>query len=96
MPLSEVLKDFAGAVATALACAPDDYKEYSYDNYENNKADIFDLWSKIQPGLKRDLDKAEFIDDRLRAAFAAYDKGDKDTGQRAMADIYNLQVKKLR
>ncbi|MFJ3055912.1 hypothetical protein [Herbaspirillum sp. NPDC087042] len=96
MSLTERLADFAGAVGGAATNAPDDYPEWSYATYETNMADIRQLWAEIFPKLKRDIEQAAFIDLKLLEAFAAFEAGEKDKGQLAMWDIYNLQVKKLR
>jgi hypothetical protein len=96
MSLTERLADFAGAVSGAATHAPDGYPEWSYETYETNMADIKKLWAEIRPQLKRDLEQAAFIDSTLQEAFTAFDTGEKEKGQLAMWDIYNLGVKKLR
>ncbi|MFD2365677.1 hypothetical protein [Pseudoduganella sp. GCM10020061] len=58
--------------------------------------DIKELWAEIRPKLKKDSDKAEFIDGKLREAFAAFDAKETQKGQDAILAIYNLDVKKLR
>jgi hypothetical protein len=96
MNLAEKLDDFAGALTVAISCAPNDYPEFVYSDYIKNKADLLKLWSEIEPRLKRDLDKAAYITQRLHEGFEAYDAGDKEAGEQAMLDIYNLHPKKLR
>lgn len=96
MSLTEKLRDFAGALAVASTDAPDDYTEWGYTTYESNMADLKELWAEIRPRLKKDVDTAEFIDGKLREAFAAFDAKEKDKGREAILAIYNLEVKKLR
>lgn len=54
------------------------------------------LTTEIRPKLKKDIDRAEFIDGKLQEAFAAYGVKDKEKGQDAILAIYNLDVKTLR
>lgn len=96
MSLGEKLRDFAGALSVATTDAPDDYPEWGYTTYESNMADLKELWAEIRPKLKEDLDKAEFVGDQLREAFAAFEAKEKDKGRKAILAIYNLDVKKLR
>ena len=94
MTLRERLSDFAGALASATD-APDEYMPTGYVTYENNMADLKDLWSQIKPNLKNARDVG-FIDARLHEAFVAFEAGEKEKGRKAIWDIYNLDVKKLR
>lgn len=96
MSLTEKLRDFAGALAVASTDAPDDYPEWGYTTYESNMADLKDLWAEIRPKLKKDADKAEFIEGKLQEAFAAFDVKEKQKGRDMILAIYNLDVKKLR
>lgn len=96
MSLREKLDDFAGAVGRAGTDAPDEYPEWSYITYESNMADIRELWMEIRPKLKRDVDKALFIDNKLQEAFSAFDANEKEKGRDAMWDIYNLDLIDLR
>ncbi|WP_256081317.1 hypothetical protein [Massilia sp. YIM B04103] len=59
-------------------------------------ADLKELWADIRLKLKKDTDKAEFIDGKLQDAFAAFDAKEKGKGQDAILAIYNLDVEKLR
>jgi hypothetical protein len=96
MSLAEKLDHFTGEIAVATMNAPDDYPENLYSTYETNKAKALQLWSEIQPRLKRDLEKASFISQRLREGFEALDAGKKEAGRQAMWDIYNAHPDKLR
>lgn len=96
MSLAETLKDFAGAIGRAASVAPDEYPEWSSDNYGITKADIEELWPMIRAKLKRDADKIAFIDEKLTEAFTAFDAGEKERGRKAMWAIYNLGLKDLR
>jgi hypothetical protein len=96
MRLAEKLDNFNGAVSIAATDAPDRYPDWRSTDYVRNKADILNLWSEIKPLLKRDLDKAAYVTQRLDEGFAALDAGNKEDGQQAMWDIYNLHPKKLR
>lgn len=102
MTLAEKLLDFSGAVLTATD-APDDYSELRVElcgsmagAYQENKSTVHEDWAEIRPRLKRDLDKVAFIDAKLKEGFDAFDRGDRKTGRKAMFDIYNLQLRKLR
>lgn len=53
------------------------------------------LCSEIMPLLKHDLDKAEFSNASLQLALSAFTAGDKEKGQQAVLDIYNIGIKKL-
>jgi hypothetical protein len=96
MNLAEQLDRFTGSITTAISHAPDDYPEWQYTDYSKNKANILNLWSEIEPRLKRDLDKAAYIARRLREGFEAYDAGNKEYGKQAMLDIYNAHPDRLR
>ncbi|MEN9867069.1 MAG: hypothetical protein RL748_2659 [Pseudomonadota bacterium] len=96
MSLKEKLADFAGSLAAATDYPPDDYPEWSYWNYETHMADLKGLWAEIRTKLKKDADKIDFIDGKLQEAFAAFDAKEKAKGVKAIAAIYNLEVKKLR
>lgn len=94
--LSEKLLNFAGNIGAAMTDAPDDYPEWGYITYEGNMADIKELWSEIRPKLKRDVEKADFIEGKLQEAFAAFDAGEKEKGRKAMLAIYNLGIRTLK
>ena len=95
-PLSELLADFAGVVSGMATHAPDEYPEWSYSTYENQVVDVQELWSVIRPQLKRDLEEAEFIEQKLHEALQAFRVEHKTNGRKAMWAIYNLGVKGLR
>ena len=95
MALKDRLLDFAGALSTATN-APDKYPFPEFQSYERNKADIQQLWAEIRPQLKRDLDKIEFIDGKLREMFSAFEANERDKGIDAVMAVYNLEVQKLR
>lgn len=96
MSLQEQLEDFAGAIGRAATVAPDEYPDWSYDNYEATRTDIQDLWSQIRSLVKRDADKVLFIEDKIAEAFAAFDSGDRERGRKAMWAVYNLGLSNLR
>lgn len=100
--LADYLADLAGAVATATN-APDQYPDYLVEicggmaeTYQMNRDRVFEAWAGARPGLKRDLDKASFIESRLESAFSAFDRGDRGLGQELIFEVYNLQLRKLR
>jgi len=95
MSLIEKLKDFVGSLACATR-APDAFDPTLYVTYESNMDDLRELWAEIRIRLNKDSDKVEFIDERLYQAFLSFEAGEKDTGRRAILDIYNLEVKKFR
>lgn len=103
MKLSECLANFSSSVVGALDCAPDEYNPVLVESYgsmertyKGHKASTIEDWAAVRSRLKRDIDKIEFIDAKLKEAFDAFDRCDKDVGRKAMLAIYNLQLKKLR
>lgn len=85
-----------GAVGHAASYAPDEYPEWSYSSYASQKTDILDLWSKIFPRITKDVGQANFVDQKIKEAFAAFDDGDKARGRQALWDIYNAKPERLR
>ena len=96
MSLREYLADFEGAIGGAASYAPDDYPKQSYRTYESNVDDIKSLWARIRLTIQHDAASVAFVDLRLSEAFKAFDSGDKEKGQQAMWDIYNLGLRKLK
>lgn len=96
MSLKERLADFAGSIAVATTDPPDNYPAWSSWTYEAHMADLRELWSEIRPQVKRDFEKAEFIDAKLQEMFAAFDAKVGDKGRKAAVEIYNLNISKLR
>lgn len=95
MSLTETLRDFAGPLSSAIDAA-DEYPAWGYVTYESNMADLKELWSKIRPKLKRDLEQAEFVDRKFQEAFDAFMANQKDKGRKAILAVYNLNVKQFR
>jgi hypothetical protein len=95
MSFKNTLSDFAGALTTAINYALNGYPTWSSWTYENNMADLSELWACIRPKL-RDMGQADFIDAKLKEAFAAFEANEKDKGRDAILAIYNLGVKQLR
>jgi len=95
MSFKSTLSDFAGALATAINYALDGYPKWSSWTYESNMADLRELRAHIRPKL-RDEGQAEFIDAKLKEAFAAFEANEKDKGREAILAIYNLDVKQLK
>jgi hypothetical protein len=96
MSLAERLMDFAGSIGAAATKAPDEYLQSSRWTYESHKADLKELWAEIRPQLKRDIDKAQLIDEKLQEMFAAFDAGEKDKGREVAWSIYDLKLEKLK
>lgn len=94
--LRTILDDLAGSVGAAAAMAPDEYDPGLAVNYENNMADIRELWATARPRIKLDLDKAEMLDRQLSAMFSAFEAGNKKLGRKIAWDIYNFRPEKLR
>jgi hypothetical protein len=77
--------------------APDNYPEWDKYGFRRHREDLLSLWSEIKPRLKRDLDKAAFIEEHLMLAIASFDRGEREPGQSLMVEIYNvLNLHKLR
>jgi hypothetical protein len=93
--LTELLKDFAGALASATD-APDGYPEWGYVTYESNMRDLKQLWAEIRPKLKRDVERVEDINGMLQEMFDAFESGDRDRGRASVWALYNSDVKRLR
>ena len=96
MSLKERLADFEGSVGAAATRAPDEYPEWGSWTYETHMADLKALWAEIRPQLKRDLDQAALVDEKLQEMFSAFEAGDKQRGRDAAWAIYNGKVEKLR
>jgi len=94
MTLRERLEDFAGALTSATN-GPDEYPMPEYVNLTSNMADLRELWAEIKPQLRRDLDKVQFIDQKLAEIYARFAAGDR-AGRKAVMAIYNLSVETLR
>jgi hypothetical protein len=92
--LVKLLDDFVCSIANAMTYAPDSYP--AWRTYEDHMADLNDLWSKIQPRLKRDIEQAHFVDVKLKEMFKAFDAKDKEKGCAAACEIYNSKVEKFR
>ncbi len=80
MTLAETFEDFMGAVANAATYAPDEYPEWSYASYDVHKTDIPNFWSQILPRIKKDVEQANFIDQKVKEAFSAFDQVGKRSG----------------
>lgn len=96
MSLREDLQNFVDSIGAAGSNAPDEYAEWSSWTYETHMTDIKGLWAFIRPQLKRDLEQAEFVDNKLQEMFAAFDAGEKDKGRKVAWALYNAEVVKLR
>ena len=96
MSLRRLLDDLAGSITLATRYPPDEYPEDLPLTYESHKADIKELWRQARPRLKRDLDKAEMLDNQLSAMFSAFEVGNKKFGRKIAWDIYNSKPEKLR
>ena len=96
MTLSKLLDDFIVSITGATTRAPDEYPAQGAWTYESNRADILELWSQILPKIKKDIEQANFVDLKIKEAFAAFDEGDKARGRQALWDIYNAKPERLR
>jgi hypothetical protein len=96
MSLKERLRNFNDSISGATNYPPDDYPEWSSLTFESHMADLKELWTEIRPQLKRDLDKAEFVDSKLREMMEAFDAGEKQRGRDIAWDLYNFDLEKLR
>jgi len=96
MSLGEKIKDFAGSIGLAATRAPDNYGELSSWNYEDHMADLKELWSEIQPQIKRDFELSAFIEEKLQEIFNAFEAGEIERGRSAAWAIYNSEFKKMR
>jgi hypothetical protein len=96
MSLHEDLQNYVDSIGCAGSNAPDEYADWSYITYEANMADLKDLWTRIQPQLKRDLEKARWVDVTLQEMFDAFGAGQKELGRKAAWALYNAELTKLR
>jgi hypothetical protein len=95
--LVKALQLFKENVVGGTIRAPDNYPEWDTLGYTSHRADLLSLWSEIKPRLKRDLDKAAFIDEHLAQALESFDRGEREPGQSLMFKIYNvLNLNQLR
>lgn len=96
MSLREELQNFVDSIGAAGSNAPDEYAEWSSWTYETHIADLKELWAIIRPQLKRDLDRADWVDAQLQQMFTAFDAGEKERGRKAAWALYNAELTKLR
>jgi hypothetical protein len=95
--LTENLQLFTDAVVSGTLRPPDNYPDWNTRAYAGHREDLLSLWSEIKPRLKRDLDKAAFVEEHLMLAIASFDRGEREPGQSLMVEIYNvLNLHKLR
>ncbi len=105
MNLREKLLDLEGAAGGIATYAPDEYPEWDPRNYSISKPDIEELWAEIQPKLKRDLDKAQDVAQKIKEGFEALDnylanitRGEapdhklRERGRDAFWHIYNMHL----
>jgi hypothetical protein len=88
--LIQALQLFKENVVLGTISAPNGYPEWDTPGYASHRADLVGLWSEIKPRLKRDLDKAAYIDEHLTLAIASFDRGEREPGQSLMVKIYNV------
>jgi hypothetical protein len=107
--LRDMLDDFHGLVGHLATYAPDNIPAHMSSNYFQLRDWLFEIWPRIKPRLKRDLDKVEIIDRHLTEGFAiidayqaALDRGEKpdpairEKGRNEFWAIYNSEPSKLR
>ncbi len=88
------LEDLAGSIVSAINYAPDEFP--SWRSYVSWTQDIMDLWPEIKVNLKRDLEKAEWVEHKIKDMLIAFNTGDKALGKKIALEIYNSQIEKLR
>jgi hypothetical protein len=96
MSFTQSIQNFGDSIAGATMNAPDEYPVWSSLTYETHMADLKNLWNEIRPQLKRDLEKAQWVDVTLQEMFHAFDAGQKVLGRKAAWALYNAEVTKLR
>jgi hypothetical protein len=109
MLLRETLDDFHGCIGGLASYAPDEYSKNDPRTYKSSKQWVMELWSNAKPRIKRNLEEAAQIDQKLKEAFelletyqGALDRGEtpdksiREKGRDALWVIYNMQPGKLR
>ncbi|MFE0502421.1 hypothetical protein ACFW0P_16750 [Lysobacter soli] len=96
LAIRELLADFVGSIASAASDAPDNYPDWLPKDWTSHRADLLDLWGRIHPGLKRDVDQAAALGVQVTAMIDAFDSGDREAGREIAWDIFNSQPEKLR
>lgn len=102
--LEDILIDLSNGVLMASRSAPDEYPDFHVDwyggdmrsAYLSNKEVVLSDWAEARMLLKHDVDKVPLIDTKLQEAFAAFDRGERETGRRLMLEIYGFGLRKLR
>lgn len=94
MSLKESLEMLSDEL-TLAAVAPDKYPVESI-NYESNKEHIVKYWLEAKSKIKRDLIRAQEIDQRLQEMFTAFEAGEHRRGQDIALELWGSQIKKLR
>lgn len=96
MSTKKLLLDLAGSIATATTDAPDEYPDWLPKTWKIHKEDIEELWAQIRPKLRRDLEQANILDQKIAAMIVAFDNGEKIIGRKIAWDIYNSRIEGLR
>jgi hypothetical protein len=78
--LTEALSLFKDNVVGGTIRAPDNYPDWNTRGYAGHRADLLELWAEIKPRLKRDFDKAAYIDEHLSEALECFDRGEREPG----------------
>lgn len=93
--LSQVFARFREGIATGTCEPPDEYLDMdsptqrSAKHYLLHRQLILEDWAAIKPKLKRDIERAASIEERLVRAIECFDRGERQPGRSLMMEIYN-------
>ena len=100
--LSEKLRNLSDGVISA-SMAPDSYSEIRAEMcggmeraYKLNKETVLEDLEEVKMLIKRDSDTLFLIENKLKEGFIAFDRGDKELGQKIMLEVYGMDLVKLR
>ncbi|MEG2750147.1 MAG: hypothetical protein RR939_12265 [Acinetobacter sp.] len=103
MSFKENLQFLADRLLAIHTYSPDQYPSWRLEYYNNAKeifdedmSGVLDLWKKIKPKIKKDLEAAELVDQKINAMFIAFKQGDNEEGRDIAYEIFDLDIEKMR
>lgn len=103
MSFKQDLENLAGLILRISIHSPDQYPAWKLEYYNNAKeifdedmSEVVDLWKKIKPKIKKDLEAAELVDQKINAMFIAFEHGDNEEGRDIAYEIFDLDIEKMR
>ena len=73
-----------------------EYYNNAKEIFDEDMSEVLDLWKKIKPKIKKDLEAAELVDQKINAMFIAFEQGDNEEGRDIAYEIFDLDIEKMR